>query len=179
MTRLLGGGLFVEAANQHLQSLGHAVDENVGWQASLEDSLDIRLLSRASVRLFLHYVAFLEDLPDASGNNSRFSHLPWTCRGLWLPLRCAATTIVDCYGESVVLGGCPGLLDNLDAVRKMSTFNLGKEPAGYREMLADPEAFDPRTVHGDLNIVQWIWKALYDGADFGITKQAAVRTVEA
>lgn len=181
MTLRIGGlvpEFLSEAALRHLTRLGIDAAEFPTWLSSLEsdDFRSISVISPDSVRLFLHYVAFIEELPYVRGRDSRFLHLPTVWGGLWLPVRFQDATTVELESEnkSFVIGSCHGLLEDLAQIQKLSTFNLGDKPAGYQEMFSDPERSGPDEPYGDYLTVQWIWRALYDAADMAATEQMSV-----
>ena len=152
-----------------------------GWRKCPEKIDVIDNLNLASICLFTDHVKDLEGLPHTQEgmDRSKFKTLPGWMYCVWLPIEFnpPKEPPTDASGFPVFVGGCQGLLADLEKVKKMSKWNLGTIPAGYETMRKDMKAFykiPNFRVEGNEAIAQWIWRALFDAATVGIEKSVPV-----
>ena len=166
------------AVISHLDSLGLNRNEHRLWTECPEQIAYIDLLNLASVGLFLEHVAKIEGFTDTNValDQTRFRQLPWWDFSIWLPISFAPPTLLDDGGFPIFLGSCHALLADLEEVNKLSSLQLGKAPRGYDAMRADIKKFYRSSFELDdeASIIQWIWKAIYDGAQIAIEHHAVL-----
>jgi hypothetical protein len=147
------------------------------WQQYDGATEEINLLNLASVVFFTDYVAELEGHDGWEGSEkSRFKNLPNFREHIWLPARFKASP-EGVPGDSTFLGSCPNLLDELAEIQRLSTLSLATVPVAYLDMRKDLRAFyrasltSSSTVPDD-DIIRWIWRGLWEGAELAIRNGA-------
>ena len=173
--RLGMSGIDYDAVS-YLDSIGLTGEQHRAWTKCADDIALIDCLNIASVGLFMDHVATLDGFADSSAaiEKSRFVQLPWWESSIWLPVAFAPPTLLD-DGSPLFLGSCQALLAELEDVKSLSSWGLGQTPPGYDLMRADIKAFyrsDFKLNDDEPTIAQWIWKALYDGAEIAIRNSA-------
>jgi len=171
-----------EGAVAALARLG--VSDAEAWQQAPEHIATISLLNLASVCFFTDHVAKLEGFADSAAalECTRFINLPWWQMSVWLPLafQPPPEPAMKSDGWPVFLGSCQGLLADLAEIQKLSDSGLGAMPEGYEMMRADYGAF-MRTrfeLSDDRSIIQWVWRALRDGAELAMSRSSPMLGLE-
>ena len=166
----------------HVADPGLAADVQQLFEAEEEVGF-LCLLNGASVMAFLKHVGQLERHPDTRiafkafhEGRSKFRNMPWWDNSIWLPFDFKRPgTLKD---DSVTfIGSAPALLRELATMQESSSLALGAIPAGYKEMHQDIAAFYQSGAELELDeqgIVQWIWRALFDGAEMAIRSKTAL-----
>jgi len=164
------------AAISHLNSLGLDDERCSTWTNCLDNIDFIDALNSASVCYFLDHVAKLEGFEDSNValEKTRYRQLPWWDCSIWLPVTFAPPTLLDDNGFPIFLGSCQALLSDLQGVKDRSSCSLGQSPPGYEQMRSDINVFyrSGFQLEDESSIIQWIWKALHDGAQLAIQTSA-------
>ncbi|MCL5290244.1 MAG: hypothetical protein ACYC0Q_15130 [Eubacteriales bacterium] len=173
---------YIQAAADYLFSTG--LDDNQGWASVPDQIAYIDFLNLASVNIFLEHVIELEGFSDFNEalKMTRFPHLPWWTQSYWLPapFEKPKVPLIDERGFPVFLGSSYSLLKHLKEIKNLSGAGLGNVPDGYEEMKRDPKSFylSDFSLEDENSILQWLWKALYDGATISIKESAPLIGIE-
>jgi hypothetical protein len=174
----LGLARLQDDAIAYLASLGLTERQHISWTNCADNTDWLCLLNLASVCLFLDHVSELEGFPDANAalERTRFRQLPWWESSIWLPIAFTPPTLLDDGGCPVLLGSCQQLLGDLEEVRRLSHLSMSTTPRGYEQMRSDIKAFcrSGFQLDDDASIIQWIWRALYDGPNTAIDNSAVL-----
>ena len=165
-----------EPIAEYLRGLG-TKDRLDEWLAANDQVAVISLLNLASVVVFLQHVARLDGFSseqDAfaafeSGTTS-FKNMPWWDNSIWLPVEIEAPKSFE-GDDPTFIGSAPALLRELRTLQEASPLDLGRAPNGYEQMRADIGQFyrsDNEEQLDEPAIIQWIWRALHDGAELAI-----------
>ncbi len=136
----------------------------------------ISALRISALDLFNRYVAGLEGLsgPDAM-RKTAFRQVCWWMNSVWLPIEFDPPHEPDpTDGEDMFIGSSVRLLSELEAIRKLSKFDIATLPPGYTEMRNNYRAWfsspdnDPLS---DDNAIRWIWCALHESAQISVEKR--------
>lgn len=165
-----------QACFRYLCDLG--MKEHLGWMCAAPNIDELSSLNLSSVMLFLDHVARLDgfDGSACAAGRSRFEHLPWYLDSIWLPVafRDPKVPLVEDNGFPVFLGSCQRLIENLEQIRVLSPLEMGYTPDGYDLMRQDMRAFCRSGIRlvDKAIIIQWVWKALHDGARLALQHDA-------
>lgn len=123
-------------------------------------------LNIASLSLFLDHVAHLEGYEDTSAamNHTRFKHLPYQLTTIWLPIEFANSPVMYAHSDPIALASAPGLVQNLEEIRRLSAQPLGRAPLSYGNDGGVTDGSDDP----ELECLQWLWYDLYQMADKSI-----------
>ena len=150
------------------------------WERAPKEVAYVDALNLASIVLFLKHTAELEGVAvKGTGENSRWRHLPYWIYSHWLPVRTAEARVVEgLEAAPLFFGSAYALLDDLAAIAALSPLKLGTTPPYFELMLADPREFYDLTLapFEDQTTIQWIWRALFEGAQLSIKHNAPLRS---
>jgi len=159
--------------NDDLQRL-FKTDENVAT---------LCFLNIASLVLFLDHVAVVEGYPASNiafaafeRGESGFKNFPWWVNSIWLPFDFEPRGNLE-DEPTLFVGSCQGLLRELTDLKQRSPLGLGSAPNGYERMRQDIRAFyreDTTLQLDDSDIIRWMWRALFDGAESAIEAKSAL-----
>jgi hypothetical protein len=148
------------------------------WRSCGERLAEVSLLNLATICVFLDHVAMLEGFGDASGEaieRTTFRNLPWWESNVWLPFDFVPPSKPVNPKDPIFVGSSVHLVAELKQVQAMSTLHLGVAPDGYVVTSAQPRALlvEPRDLEGEdltTKCTQWVWRGLYDAAEFAISQ---------
>lgn len=177
---------YINSAFKFLSSLGSVQNEkDLTWKDCPDEIAYIDCLNLASIELFLDNIMKLEDLTSINDapNNTKYKHLPWWMECVWLPVEfeLPKNPVFKKDKYPVFIGSSYGLKGDLEDVQKaLPNLNLGAKPESYEFMMRDPQAFykSDFELNSEPEVIRWIWRALYDGANISIRENAPLMGVE-
>jgi hypothetical protein len=171
-----------ESISAYLQSKKVVIDLKP-WFNNPNEIDAISCLNGATVMEFLRHTVHLAGYSDeddgyAAGADGKLKerNFPWWDNSLWLPI-----AFDDPSGLSddptFFIGSCQRLIVELDEMKRISPLQLGEVVSNYFVMRDDLQKF--MRSNQELNLksedcVRWVWKALREGAEVAISKNAAL-----
>jgi hypothetical protein len=153
------------------------------WLEAPDTIATISCLNGAAIVEFLRHAAQLEGYADeniglaagASGS-LKAKNFPWWDNSLWLPLRFDDSGALE-EDPTFFVGSCQALIEELDELKRTSPLQLGDVVSEYSEMRADFLKFVRSNAELGLRTeecIQWIWRALRDGAELAVAQNTAL-----
>jgi hypothetical protein len=153
------------------------------WLNQPHELAIISCLNGATVMEFLRHTVQLAGYSDerdgfAAGEDGKLRerNFPWWDNSLWLPIKFDNPSGLR-DEPTYFIGSCQRLIVELDEMKRVSPLQLGQVVPEYFDMRADFQKFI-RANH-ELNLtfedsVRWVWRALREGAEIAISKNAAL-----